>query len=138
MRKHNSFGFTLVELLVVIAIIAMLVTLLLPAVQAAREAARRTQCTNNVRQICLGMLNTHDTAGHFPHGTYNLIDETGQTREPYNGKQDRRCWFHDMLPYVEEQALYDQFEQHMRRGQSALAFRGWARPWPVLAASPMG
>lgn len=121
-------AFTLVELLVVIAIIAMLVTLLLPAVQSAREAARRTQCINNVRQICLGMLNFHDTKGHFPHGNYNLIDGTGSTPEPYNGKQDRRCWFHDMLPYVEEQALYDQFDEHMSKGGSALGFPGLATP----------
>ncbi len=59
-------GFTLVELLVVIAIIGVLVALLLPAVQAAREAARRTQCANNLRNLALGMLNYHDSRGNFP------------------------------------------------------------------------
>ena len=123
-RIPFRMGFTLVELLVVIAIIAMLVTLLLPAVQAAREAARRSQCTNNLRQIALGLLNYESTNQHFPHGNYNYIDSTGSTPAPYNGRQDRRCWFHDMLPYIEETALYDQFDEYMsqRSGPSALGF----------------
>ncbi len=61
-------GFTLVELLVVIAIIAMLVTLLLPAVQAAREAARKTQCANNLKNMGLATLNYHSAKGEFPPG----------------------------------------------------------------------
>lgn len=115
-------AFTLVELLVVIAIIGVLVALLLPAVQTAREAARRIQCVNNVRQVCLAMVNFHDVKRHFPHGVYNYIDSTGTTPTPYNNTQDRRCWFHDVLPYVEEQPLYDLFEKHMATGKSALAF----------------
>ncbi len=115
-------GFTLVELLVVIAIIGVLVALLLPAVQAARESARRSQCTNNIRQATLALLNHHDAKGNFPHGNYNYIDSTGSTPDPYNGKQDRRCWFHDILPYIEQQPLYDDFDQHMGQGGSALGF----------------
>ncbi|WP_153557707.1 DUF1559 domain-containing protein [Roseimaritima sediminicola] len=94
-------GFTLVELLVVIAIIGVLVGLLLPAVQAAREAARRMSCTNNVKQIVLGMHNYHDTLLTFPAGSYNLREAW-----PSNGSN----WRALILPYIEQNALYDQLQ----------------------------
>jgi prepilin-type N-terminal cleavage/methylation domain-containing protein/prepilin-type processing-associated H-X9-DG protein len=122
-------AFTLVELLVVIAIIGILVALLLPAIQAAREAARRSQCVNNMKQIALAVLNYENQKKVLPRGTYNYLDSTGKgTAPPYgsfNGigsnpkagddKFDRRCWFHDALPFVEEQTLSDLFEGYMNK-----------------------
>lgn len=95
-------GFTLVELLVVIAIIGILVALLLPAVQAAREAARRTQCQNNLKNISLAIHNFHDTKGHLPYSV-NPFDQTPQRYASYTGKG----WIVDILPQLEEQPLYD-------------------------------
>lgn len=92
-------AFTLVELLVVIAIIGILVALLLPAVQAAREAARRTGCSNNLKQLGLALLNHHDVRGEFPRGVYS--DPKGR----YD--QDGLGWATKALPFMEEQATYD-------------------------------
>lgn len=93
-------AFTLVELLVVIAIIGILMALLLPAVQAAREAARRTQCLNNLKQIGLAMLNYESTMGRFPYG--------GRTPPANNYSHS---WWIRILPYVEQGNLYDKFDQ---------------------------
>lgn len=98
-------GFTLVELLVVIAIIGILVALLLPAVQAAREAARRTECSNNLKQIGLAMHNYHDTAQKFPPGVITTVTNFGG---PY-----RTNWCIALLPYMEQTALYDQYHQEL-------------------------
>jgi prepilin-type processing-associated H-X9-DG protein len=74
------------------------------------------------------MLNHHDAQGYFQHGNYNYIDSTGSTPAPYNNRQDRRCWFHDMLPYVEETALYADFDKYMDTGGSALGYPGLGTP----------
>src|SRR5438094_2631 len=97
-------GFTLVELLVVIAIIGVLVALLLPAVQAAREAARRSQCSNNVKQIALGCHNFHDTNGTVPSiVSYKPVVTAAMT----GGFGAGWGWLPFMLPYVEQKALFD-------------------------------
>jgi prepilin-type N-terminal cleavage/methylation domain-containing protein len=98
-RGSSRRGFTLVELLVVIAIIGVLVALLLPAVQAAREAARRTQCVNNLKQIGLALHNYHDTYKTFPYGSFNLRETW-----PSSGTN----WRALILPFVEQQTIHDQ------------------------------
>ena len=107
--RRPSPGFTLVELLVVIAIIGILVALLLPAVQAAREAARRMQCGNNLKQIGLGMQNYHDTYKSFPPGRMGC-DGSGPgtcTGGPAIIRAGT-SGFVAFLPFVEQSPLYDQ------------------------------
>jgi prepilin-type N-terminal cleavage/methylation domain-containing protein/prepilin-type processing-associated H-X9-DG protein len=98
MSRKCQRGFTLVELLVVIAIIGILIALLLPAVQAAREAARRTQCTNHLKQIALGLQNYHSNYDTLPHGSsYQATTQSG-------------TWIARILPFMEQEALFDKFD----------------------------
>ena len=106
-------GFTLVELLVVIAIIGILIALLLPAVQAAREAARRSQCVNNIKQVALAYHNYHDTFKTFPRWSYG----TFTTDHPASGSNSWWVAFTAqtmVLPYVEQGAIYDRIDWGLR------------------------
>src|SRR5688572_16681105 len=96
--QRGRMGFTLVELLVVIAIIGLLIALLLPAVQAARESARRTQCINNLKQIGVGLHNYIDVKKEFPAGSLG-----DGVNAPVVG------WSVLILPYMEQDSLFDQF-----------------------------
>src|SRR5262249_40744593 len=107
MKKNR--GFTLVELLVVIAIIGILVALLLPAIQAAREAARRAQCVNNMKQLGVAMQNYHDVRKKLPLGSWSCCWGT---------------WQMYILPYIEEQQLFDmyQWSPNIKTGNLSLGY----------------
>ncbi len=108
-RSGCPHGFTLVELLVVIAIIATLIGLLLPAVQSARETARRTKCSANLRQWGLALLNFHNARGRFPPGGINgwtINPDSYSNLAPF--RNDHGNWVVRVLPFTEEQAIYDE------------------------------
>ena len=105
-------AFTLIELLVVIAIIAILIALLLPAVQQAREAARRTQCKNTLKQLGLAAHNYHDTYNQFPMNWYNGQNDTqGDPANP-NYKNGSWPWTVAAMPYMDQANLYNQISQY--------------------------
>lgn len=102
--NRSKRAFTLVELLVVIAIIGVLIALLLPAVQAAREAARRSQCMNNLKQLALGMHNYHDINGEFPRNRYGGTDFGWNAWHSWSAS-------YKVLPFIEQENLYDRFDR---------------------------
>jgi prepilin-type N-terminal cleavage/methylation domain-containing protein len=109
---RRSAAFTLVELLVVIAIIGILVALLLPAIQAAREAARRSQCQNNIKNVALAVLNYESAHKTLPNGSTFPTTPAVQSNVNFS-----KSWAVEILPYIENQALYDAFIFENASGQ---------------------
>jgi prepilin-type N-terminal cleavage/methylation domain-containing protein len=132
-RRH---GFTLVELLVVIAIIGILVALLLPAVQAAREAARRTKCINNLKQMTLAIQNHESAKKRFPPG--QLSGDEHPNCDSASGKTYTN-WAIEILPYMEEQPLYDRYVQTATNADPVnLPVLQTILPYQVCATDPNG
>ena len=104
-RNQKHAGFTLVELLVVITIIGILIALLLPAVQSAREAGRKVQCGNNIKQLALGIIDHEQHHGFFPSGGWSWEWTGDPDRRP--GKDQPANWAYAILPFIEQQPLYD-------------------------------
>ena len=117
-ERNGSGGFTLVELLVVIAIIGILIGMLLPAVQAVREAARRTQCQNNLKQIGLASLNFESSNMNFPTAGAQTgsVYQTGENERPMFGSENLG-WAFQILPFIEQNALHARrFEDGFENG----------------------
>ena len=107
MKRHRS-GFTLIELLVVIALIAILIALLVPAVQKVRESANRVECQNNLKQIGLALHNLHDRDKKFPNGSTN--------RKPVPLTAPRTTYLMELYPFLEQEATYRRFDPNVTVG----------------------
>ncbi|MDR1269731.1 MAG: DUF1559 domain-containing protein [Planctomycetaceae bacterium] len=133
--RSSPFGFTLVELLVVIAIIGVLIALLLPAVQAAREAARRMQCTNQLKQYALALHNYHDTEQAFP-SRCSGIPGPGDNSSATAGNRERLSAIVAILPFIEQAALYQNVKSlptiHAWSANATYTIGGVAQPNPWL------
>jgi prepilin-type N-terminal cleavage/methylation domain-containing protein/prepilin-type processing-associated H-X9-DG protein len=132
-KPHRRPGFTLVELLVVIAIIGVIVSLLLPAVQAAREAARRIQCQNHLKQLALAVTNYADTLRVFPASA--IVDTTQPKYEPKSGTM--LSWTVLILPYAEQGNLHQQFNFNVSALAQSNAEPQAAQPAVLLCPSDL-
>ena len=126
-RTIRRRGFTLVELLVVIAIIGILIALLLPAVQAAREAARRSQCTNQLKQLTLAVHNYHDTFNAIVPGMCGTNPTTGwgATEVPPGDNNGNLGPIPMLLPFFEQNALYDQITSRWTNPTTGGVYNPW-------------
>jgi prepilin-type N-terminal cleavage/methylation domain-containing protein len=132
LRASRRSGFTLIELLVVIAIIGVLISLLLPAVQKVREAANRTYCLNNLKQIGLALHNYHDTFRRFPpsldSGMYPLATAT-VVGAPRSGWTTYWSWLAYILPFIEQDNLWNKALTYAQTGGGTLTAVGYWWPW---------
>lgn len=141
-RKSDRSGFTLVELLVVVAIVGVLIALLLPAVQAAREAGRRAHCMNNLKQIGLGIQGYHDAQKAFPPGAMAPAPAPSSTQRQEHGFN----WVYWILPYMEGQAEYNIIKRGLFDEKGGNLALNWALrqklsnkriPWTTCPSSPL-
>ncbi|WP_254508888.1 DUF1559 domain-containing protein [Anatilimnocola floriformis] len=128
-RNVKPHGFTLVELLVVIAIIGVLVALLLPAVQAAREASRRSSCSNNLKQIALGVHNFESSHMRLPDS--GQCDSTGSASTTYMIHSTAT----QILPYIEQQAIYDKFDHESSPASFGATYNATTQTWTSNGAT---
>jgi prepilin-type N-terminal cleavage/methylation domain-containing protein len=126
--RRKAPAFTLVELLVVIAIIGILVALLLPAVQAAREAARRMSCVNNMKQLALACHTYHDAHKFFPPGSMGTY-QPGGWGEPYSSSAGALSPIYHMLPFIEQGPLFDTINSPVTNGTEVFAAGGGFSFW---------
>ena len=136
-NSKQQTGFTLVELLVVIAIIGILIGMLLPAVQTVREAARRTTCMNNMRQIALASQLHHESYQIFPDGGIVWFDPArsiGDTGTPLIAPNQNWCFFYQILPFLERNNLYNVVDDDEIRATQVTTFHCPTRREPVLKA----
>jgi len=133
MQKQHTRkrGFTLIELLVVIAIIAILIALLLPAVQQAREAARRSQCRNNMKQLGLALHNYHETFGQFPASYVNGGEVRSNYYVPY-GQIKNHTGYLLLLPYLDQEPMYNAIDFRFATGMADWRARGGGQRQPAI------